>query len=98
MSYRIWWQWNDGLSGHIWLSADDLRRLTEEMLTQGMPWPSERLSAAETRDVVVTPQELEVALETASAEPVRLRDSKLWQEWLAFLESGVHKGGILIRA
>lgn len=96
--YRFWWRWNDGMTGHIWLSADDLRRLGEEMLAQGMPWPGERLAAAAGRDVVVTPQELEVALETASPEPVKLADRKLWGDWLAFLMGALHNGGVLIRA
>jgi hypothetical protein len=99
VSYRLWWRWNDGVSGHVWLSADDLRRLTQEMLAQGMPWPGERLAAsAGGREVVVTPQELEVALESSSAEPIALSDASLWRDWLAFLRGAVHNGGILIRA
>ncbi len=99
MSYRLWWRWNDGMSGHVWLSDGDLRRLSDEMLAQGMPWPGARLAAAlEGRDVVITPQELEVALETASAEPTRLTDAGLWRDWLAFLRGALDNGGILIRA
>jgi hypothetical protein len=100
MSYRLWWRWNDGMSGHVWLSDDDLGRLTEEMLAQGMPWPGERLAAAATEgnEVVVTPQELEAALVSVTPDPVKETDPKLWADWLAFLEGAVHKGGILIRA
>ncbi len=98
MGYRLWWRWNDGLTGHVWLSGSDLRRLTEEMLAQGMPWPGERLRGAdEGRQVVVPPQELEAALASASPDPVRLTDRKLWQDWLEFLRGAVHKGGLLIR-
>lgn len=98
MGYRLWWRWNDGLTGHAWLSERDLRRLTEEMLAQGMPWPAERLTAAEQgRDVVVRPQELEAALESAVPDPVRISDPKLWQDWLDFLRGAVHRGGLLIR-
>jgi hypothetical protein len=98
MSYRLWWRWNDGISGHVWLSADDLRRLTEEMLAQGMPWPGERLAAAEGSEIVLTPQELEAALESCWPDPVKVADAELWRDWLAFLQGAVHNGGILIRA
>lgn len=99
MSYRLWWRWNDGVSGHVWLSAEDLRRLTDEMLAQGMPWPGERLVAtADGREVVVTPQELEAALVSCTPDPIRVDDAKLWQDWLTFLQGAVHNGGILIRA
>jgi hypothetical protein len=98
VSYRLWWRWNDGMSGHVWLSREDLGRLTHEMLGQGMPWPGERLAAlADGAEVVVTPQELEVALESASDEPVRLDDARLWQDWLAFLQGARHNGGIVVR-
>ena len=38
MSYRIYWRRNDGVSGHVWLSAGDMEALTGEMTLQGMPW------------------------------------------------------------
>jgi hypothetical protein len=98
MSYRLWWRWNDGITGHVWLSVDDAGRLQEEMLAQGMPWPGERLAAAaRTGGAVVTPQELEAVLESASPEPVALDDRKLWEDWLAFLEGARHKGGVVVR-
>jgi hypothetical protein len=43
VSYRLYWRRNDGVSGHVWLSADDLDLLTTEMGVQGMPWPDDRL-------------------------------------------------------
>jgi len=98
VGYRVWWRTNDGIGGHVWLSAEDLRRLADEMLAQGMPWPGERLAAAgESGEVVLTPEEIEAALETASPQPVRLADRKLWRDWLEFLEGAVENGGILIR-
>ena len=43
MSYRIYWRRNDGVSGHVWLSAGDMDALAGEMALQGMPWPDRRL-------------------------------------------------------
>jgi len=98
MSYRLWWRWNDGISGHVWLSSHDLRRLADEMRAQGMPWPGERLAGADHDAVVITRQELEAALEAAGQEPTRLGDRRLWRDWLAFLEGAVHHGGIVVRS
>ena len=37
MSCAFYWAWNDGMSGHVWLSDRDLRALVDEMLVQGVP-------------------------------------------------------------
>ena len=35
MSLRLWWVQNDGMSGHVWLSAGDMLALRDEMEAQG---------------------------------------------------------------
>jgi len=109
MGLNLWWKVNDGIGGHAWLSAGDMLSLREEMLAQGMAWESRKgeLPGARrgipTRKLapkdraVITPREIEQALEAASPEPKTLPDRKLWQDWLAFLEGGRTRGGILVR-
>jgi hypothetical protein len=46
----------------------------------------------------VSPLELEDALELASTEPRALDDTRLWRDWLAFLEGAAHNGGLRIKA
>lgn len=93
MGCAFYWASNDGMSGHVWLSDGDLRALTDEMLVQGMPWPSERVRAEASIDT----DELEAVLEPASAEPKLLADAKLWLDWLRFLEGASVNGGLLVR-
>lgn len=99
MSYRLYWRHNDGVTGHVWLAADDLRALAGEMAVQGMPWPSgdEGLPApgGETR---LAPRDLEELLAPARPVPATLSDATLWVDWLTFLEGAVHNGGLLIRS
>jgi hypothetical protein len=93
MGYAFYWAANDGIGGHVWLSDGDLRALTDEMLLQGMPWPVDRIEAADP----VAPDELDAVLEPASSEPVTLSDAKLWQDWLGFLEGASRNGGLVVR-
>jgi hypothetical protein len=93
MGCAFYWASNDGMTGHIWLSAGDLRALTDEMLVQGMPWPAERLAA----EALIAPDELDAVLDPASAEPKVLADAKLWLDWLRFLEGAAVNGGLLVR-
>ena len=95
MSYRLWWRRNDGIGGHVWLSAADMRALTEEMLLQGMAWPAEALETGEEK-IVFTAAEIEDALEGASDQAL-IADGKLWRDWLGFLDGAARNGGILIR-
>lgn len=97
MSYRIYWRRNDGVSGHVWLSAGDLGALTGEMALQGMPWPRDRLPAPGT-DAVVEADEVEQAVAAARETPLTLSDGQLWIDWLVFLEGAARNGGLLIRA
>jgi hypothetical protein len=86
---NFWWARNDGLTGHVWVSARDLARLHEEMAAQSMGL---ELSEGEVR-----PAELDRALEGAQIEPLVLEDSKLWSDWLRFLEGAAQNGGLVVR-
>ncbi|HSI96955.1 MAG TPA: hypothetical protein VK926_01210 [Gaiellaceae bacterium] len=96
MSYRLWWRWNDGLGGHVWLSAEDARRLAGEMALQGCGGLADRITTVE-REATISPQEIAEALEIISAEPMELRDIALWRDWVGFLEGAEAKGGLLVR-
>ena len=100
MSVNLWWAFNDGMSGHVWLGEREVEALRKEMVLQGMAeaFPVEKLApqAGEQR-AQVTPQEIERALETATEDAASIADEKLWRDWLDFLEGARHKGGLLIR-
>jgi hypothetical protein len=97
MSYRLYWRRNDGVSGHVWLSADDMGALTTEMGVQGMPWPGDRMPGPGA-DAVVEADEVEDAIAAARETPVTLSDAQLWLDWLVFLEGAARNGGLLVRA
>ncbi len=97
MSYRIYWRRNDGVSGHVWLSAGDMGALTSEMALQGMPWPGDRLPDPG-GDAVVEADEVEQVIAAARETPLALSDGQLWVDWLMFLEGATQNGGLLIRA
>ncbi len=91
--WSFYWAHNDGMSGHVWLSDGDLRALADEMLVQGMPWPTERLGGGKT----IEPGELEAVLGPADAAPKVLADGRLWLDWLRFLEGAAVNGGLFVR-
>ena len=97
MSYRLYWRRNDGVSGHVWLSGDDLEALAAEMRLQGMPWPADRVPGPGS-DAVVEADEVEETLAPARETPLALSDGQLWVDWLVFLEGAARNGGLLIRA
>ena len=97
MSYRLYWRRNDGVSGHVWLSAGDMDALNTEMALQGMPWPGDRLPGPGA-DTVIEADEVEQAIATARETPLALDDGQLWIDWLVFLEGAALNGGLLIRA
>lgn len=96
MSYRLWWRWNDGVSGHVWLSAEDARRLADEMALQGAGGLADRITAVED-EATIPPQEVAAALDGISPTPIFLDDATLWEDWVRFLEGAEAKGGILVR-
>jgi hypothetical protein len=100
VSVNVWWAFNDGMTGHVWLGEREIEALRQEMVLQGMAeaFPVEKLisQTAEER-AQVTPQQIERALEVASEAPTAIGDGKLWRDWLAFLDGARHKGGLLIR-
>jgi hypothetical protein len=107
MSVNLWWAENDGMSGHVWLGVGELLALGGEMLEQGMAHEGGREGegvgiplaelAPSGRKGRVSAAEVEQALEAASPEPLTLDDSKLWEDWLRFLEGAVTHGGIVVR-
>jgi hypothetical protein len=96
VSYRLWWRWNDGVSGHVWLSADDAQQLADEMALQGCRGLADRIMSVED-EATIRPQEITQALESISPEPVTLADATLWEDWVRFLEGAEAKGGLLVR-
>jgi len=92
MGFAFYWARNDGIGGHVWLSDDDLRALTDEMVVQGMPWPVGRVVPGSAIDA----DELEAVLDPAVPEPQLLADAKLWRDWLVFLDGATRNGGLLI--
>lgn len=96
MSYRLWWRWNDGMSGHVWLSSEDAEKLADEMALQGCGALADRITAVE-EEATITPQEITEALESISVEPIGPSDPALWEDWVRFLEGAEAKGGLLVR-
>lgn len=96
MSYRLWWRWNDGVSGHVWLSAEDARRLADEMALQGCGGLADRITSVED-EATIAPQAITAALESVSPEPIGPAGPELWKDWLRFLEGAEAKGGLLVR-
>ena len=100
MSVNLWWRFNDGMTGHVWLGEREIHALRQEMVLQGMAeaFPLEKLAPQEGEERgEIAPQQIEGALEVAREEPTSLEDEKLWRDWLAFLDGARHKGGLLVR-
>lgn len=96
MSYRLWWRWNDGVSGHVWLSDEDLGRLRGEMALQGCGGLADRILAVEDEATIGRP-DVARALEKIGAEPLGQLDAGLWRDWVLFLEGAEANGGLLVR-
>lgn len=97
MGYDLWWRWNDGMSGHVWLSEGDLARLAGEMALQGWGDLAARIATAGADGLTVAPQEITRALGRATPVAATLSDASLWESWLLFLEGAESKGGLLVR-
>ena len=95
MTLNLWWAFNDGMTGHVFLGPRELELLRQEMILQGMApaFPVEKLVP----NARIRPQEIEGALEHASPDPLTIQDRKLWQQWLEFLDGARHKGGLIAR-
>jgi hypothetical protein len=98
MSWSLYWAHNDGMGGHVWLSERDLRALVDEMVVQGMAWPTDALPAPGEPQARIEADDVEGLLEAATPEPVLLADARLWRDWLAFLGGAAENGGLLIRS
>jgi hypothetical protein len=89
MGCNFWWARNDGMSGHAWLSRDDMRALIDEMRAQGIEWDPARteMSAAAVED----------AFRDLASQPRTYVEPKLWADWLGFLAGAAENGGLVIR-
>jgi hypothetical protein len=92
---RLYWARNDGMTGHVWLSPEHIRELAREMDEQGMSRAIalEELAAG----ARVPPGALDAALRRAAKEPRLLADTKLWADWLTFLEGAAENGGLIVQ-
>jgi hypothetical protein len=86
------------MRGHVWLSDADLRALADEMVVQGMTWPTDRLPSPGDPQSRIEAAEIEDLLAAADPEPALIADAKLWRDWLAFLAGAAENGGLLIRS
>ncbi len=96
MSPRFYWARNDGMSGHVFLTAPQLEALLREMRVQGMD-----VSFAGLGDrprLQITVGELEAALADAAPDPIELDDRRLWEDWLRFLDGAARNGGLIVHA
>jgi hypothetical protein len=89
MGFNFWWARNDGMSGHAWLSVDDMRALVDEMRAQGVEWNLERKE--------ISAVAIDDALRDLASEPRTYVETKLWNDWLAFLAGAAENGGLVIR-
>jgi hypothetical protein len=101
--FHLWHERHDGMGGHVFLLESQMRELREEMAAQGMVCGREGgrgipLHKLETPENWYVPAiEIEEALETASPEPATIADPKLWQDFLAFLEGAMERGGLRVK-
>ena len=92
---RLYWARNDGMTGHVFLSAGDVAELAREMEDQGMAgWFDVDALRPGAR---IPPGQIDLALAKAAAEPREIEDAKLWRDWLTFLGGAVENGGLVVR-
>jgi hypothetical protein len=89
MGFNLWWARNDGMSGHAWLSVDDMRALVDEMRAQGVEWDPARKE--------VSAVAIDDALRSLASEPRTYVEPKLWADWVAFLADAAENGGLVVR-
>jgi hypothetical protein len=87
---RLYWARNDGMSGHVFLAEQERAALEQEMVLQGMDFPGLEPG------IHVTFTEVDAALANAVEEPIAI-DTKLWRDWLLFLQGASVNGGLLVR-
>ena len=88
---RLYWAHNDGMSGHVFLDPADVELLRQEMVLQGVMLPALEPGAR------IPAEDLHAAVASAEDEPISLTDSKLWRDWLAFLEGAAENGGLVVQ-
>ena len=90
MSLRLYWARNDGMSGHVFISAREVSDLAREMAAQDMTGWFDLASLETGRQFLREPQQ-------AAPEPRALEDAKLWQDWLRFLHGAAENGGLVVQ-
>ena len=101
--FHLWHQKHDGMTGHVFLLEQQMRDIREELLAQGMACgpaggrgiPLHKLETP--KNWFVSAAELDDALEVASAEPKVMTDTRLWLDFLRFLEGAAERGGMRVR-
>jgi hypothetical protein len=95
VSLRLYWARNDGMTGHVFLTARELSALAREMEAQAMAgWLDVEGLAPGAR---IPPGQIDLTLTRASPEPQVLEDAKLWSDWLAFLSGARDNGGLVVQ-
>jgi hypothetical protein len=89
---RLYWAKNDGMSGHVWLSAQHVSELEREMAGQGIKLSLVALEPG----ARVPPGVVDAALARAAREPRLVGDAKLWRDWLDFLAGAAENDGLLV--
>jgi hypothetical protein len=89
MGFNFWWARNDGMTGHAWLSVDDMRAIVDEMRAQGVEWDSTRKE--------VSAVAIDDTLRDLTAEPRTYVEPRLWADWLVFLDGARENGGLVIQ-
>jgi hypothetical protein len=95
VSLRLYWARNDGMSGHVFLTARELSELERETEAQAMGgWLELGSLVPGTR---IPPGQIDLALAKASPEARVIEDTKLWTDWLAFLSGARDNGGLIVQ-
>ncbi|HVD65748.1 MAG TPA: hypothetical protein VNB65_02520 [Gaiellaceae bacterium] len=88
---RLYWANNDGMSGHVFLDPADVELLRQEMVLQGVMLPALEPGAR------IPAEDVQAAVASAEEDPISVTDSKLWRDWLAFLEGAAENGGLVVQ-
>jgi hypothetical protein len=103
LAFHLWWERHDGMRGHVFLRNEQMAALRDELLAQGMVCgeaggPGIPLSQLQLpRNQYIPAIQIEEALDVASPEAVALEDTRLWLDFLVFLEGAVEHGGLRIK-
>jgi hypothetical protein len=95
VSVRLYWARNDGMSGHVFLTARELSALAREMEAQAMSGWLDLASLVP--GARIPPGQIDLSLAKASPEARVIDDAKLWSDWLTFLSGARDNGGLVVQ-